>query len=142
MKMPKFPIQRTMEEWQKKLTPGQFNVMRLSGTERAGTSQYNNFWKDGIYNCAGCDNPIYKSDTKFKSHCGWPSFYDAMPGSIVTKTDSSFGMTRTEMMCSKCGSHLGHIFEGEGYNVPTNARHCVNGIALNFKDSKDIPEIN
>ncbi len=139
---PKFPIQKSAEEWQKVLTPAQYNVLRLKGTERPGTSQFNDFWKNGTYDCAGCGNPIYRSETKFKAHCGWPAFYDAIPGSLVTHTDTSFGMQRIEMMCSKCGSHLGHIFKGEGYNTPTDARHCVNGVALNFKERKDIPDLS
>lgn len=145
MKMPKFPVQLSAEEWLKKLTGPQFDVLRLKGTERPGTSEYLDFWKKGEYACAGCGNPIYKSETKFNSHCGWPSFYDAIPGSIISKTDTTLGMQRTEILCSNCGGHLGHIFKGEGYDVPTDARHCINGVALKYKESsgkgKDIPEL-
>lgn len=132
--MSKFSIVKSAAEWQKVLSKDQYNILRLKGTERPGSSEYLNFWNKGVYNCAGCGNAIYKADTKFDSHCGWPSFYDAIPGSIIVTEDKSLGMVRTEMVCSKCGGHLGHIFKGEGYNTPTDARHCVNGAALKFEE--------
>ncbi len=135
-KMSKFPINKSNEEWRAILSPEQFQILRNKGTERPGTGEY---WKtkaNGIYNCAGCQNPIYKSSTKFDAHCGWPAFYEAIPGSLVYKTDETLGMTRTEMMCAKCGGHLGHVFKGEGYDTPTDERHCANSIALKFEPEK------
>lgn len=126
-------VNKSESEWQAILSPEQFRVLRQKGTESPGTGKYDKFNGKGIYNCAACDQPLYQSSTKFDAHCGWPAFYDAIPGSITTTTDKSFGMERTEMNCSACGSHLGHIFKGEGYDTPTDARHCVNSISLNFK---------
>ncbi|OWB66385.1 hypothetical protein B5S30_g1726 [[Candida] boidinii] len=133
-----FKVQKTDEEWRAILSPEQFAILRKKSTERPNTGEYNKFNKEGIYNCAGCNQPIYKSSTKFDAHCGWPAFYEAIEGSIVTVTDTSMGMTRTEMMCSNCGGHLGHIFTGEGFNTPTDARHCVNSISLKFKPKENL----
>lgn len=133
-----FKVQKTDEEWRAILSPEQFAILRNKSTERPNTGEYNKFNKEGIYNCAGCNQPIYKSSTKFDAHCGWPAFYEAIEGSIVTVTDKSLGMTRTEMMCSNCGGHLGHIFTGEGYNTPTDARHCVNSISLKFQSKENL----
>jgi len=135
-KMSKFPITKSNEEWRAVLSPEQFQILRNKGTERPGTGEYLNTKQNGIYNCAGCENPIYKASTKFDAHCGWPAFYEALPGALVYKTDESLGMTRTEMMCAKCGGHMGHIFKGEGYDTPTDERHCVNSISLKFAPEK------
>ncbi|ODV84197.1 hypothetical protein CANARDRAFT_201588 [[Candida] arabinofermentans NRRL YB-2248] len=131
-----FPVQKNEAEWRAVLNPQQFAVLRQKATERPGTGEYNHFDKSGVYNCAGCDSPIYKSTTKFDSGCGWPAFYEAIPGSIITIDDHSHGMTRTEMVCKACGGHLGHIFRGEGYKTPTDERHCVNSISLKFVPEK------
>lgn len=123
---------KSEQEWQAKLTPAQFRVLRQNGTEPPGTGEYINTPQDKslIYKCVGCDSPLYKASTQFNAHCGWPAFYEAIPGSITTKTDSTLGMVREEMRCANCDGHLGHIFRGEGYNTPTDARHCVNSICL------------
>jgi peptide-methionine (R)-S-oxide reductase len=123
----------TEEEWKVKLSPAAFKVLRLKGTERPGTGEYDKFYEKGIYNCGGCGTPLYTSEMKFNSGCGWPAFFDAIPGALTTHTDTSFGMERIEIMCKACGGHLGHIFKGEGFDTPTNERHCVNSISIKFQ---------
>lgn len=91
----------------------------------------------GVYTCAGCQTPLYKSATKFDSHCGWPAFFDAIPGAVTRVDDNTHGMKRTEIICTACGGHLGHVFKGEGLPTPTDERHCVNSISLNFDKEKD-----
>ncbi|RXK42016.1 methionine-R-sulfoxide reductase [Tremella mesenterica] len=127
-------VQKTDQEWQAVLSPEQFRVLRMKGTEAPGTSKLEKFAGDGVYSCAACNAPLYKSTTKFNSGCGWPAFFDAIPGAIIRNEDRSMFMTRTEIVCSNCGGHLGHVFKGEGFNTPTDERHCVNGISLNFKE--------
>ncbi|EED80922.1 methionine-R-sulfoxide reductase-like protein [Postia placenta Mad-698-R] len=121
-------------EWKAILSPEQFRILRQKGTEPAGSGKYENFKGEGIFACAGCGTPLYKSTTKFDSGCGWPAFFDAIPGAVNRHEDRSFGMTRTEITCTACGGHLGHVFKGEGYKTPTDERHCVNSISLNFVD--------
>eukprot|EP01099_Mayorella_cantabrigiensis_P001582 TRINITY_DN1712_c0_g1_i1.p1 TRINITY_DN1712_c0_g1~~TRINITY_DN1712_c0_g1_i1.p1 ORF type:complete len:153 (+),score=23.80 TRINITY_DN1712_c0_g1_i1:69-461(+) len=125
--------QLSEEEWRVKLTPEQFRVLRLKGTERPGTGEYDKHYEEGVYHCAGCDAPLYKSSTKFNSGCGWPAFFDAIPGALTRHRDDSIGRTRTEIVCAKCGGHLGHVFKGEGYKNPTDERHCVNSVSLRFQ---------
>eukprot|EP00026_Physarum_polycephalum_P016773 Phypoly_transcript_17772.p1 GENE.Phypoly_transcript_17772~~Phypoly_transcript_17772.p1 ORF type:complete len:129 (-),score=10.96 Phypoly_transcript_17772:288-674(-) len=104
-------VNLTAEEWRVKLTPEQFRVLREKGTERAGTGEYNKHKEQGVYTCAGCNTPLYKSETKFDSGCGWPAFYQAIPGALKIEEDRSHGMLRTEIMCAACGGHLGHVFK-------------------------------
>lgn len=122
-------------EWRAILTPAQFAVLREKATERPHTGEYNEFDKNGVFNCAGCGQELYRSTTKFNAGCGWPAFYEGLPGAIKTETDTSFGISRTEIMCSSCGGHLGHVFKGEGFKTPTDERHCVNSISLKFKEA-------
>jgi len=124
--------QLSEEEWKIKLSPQQFKVLREKGTERPFTGEFDDHFEKGIYNCGGCGNPLYTSESKFHSGCGWPAFFESIPGALKTETDNSFGMERNEIMCAKCGGHLGHVFKGEGYKNPTNERHCVNSISLKF----------
>ena len=113
----------------------QFRILREKGTERAGTGEYDSHHPSkGVYNCAGCDAPLYTADHKFKSGCGWPAYFDSIPGAVTRHVDSTFGMKRTEIVCSNCGGHLGHVFEGEGYKTPTDERHCVNSVSLRFTE--------
>ncbi|EFA75609.1 Peptide methionine sulfoxide reductase msrB [Heterostelium album PN500] len=118
------------DEWKVKLSPEQFHVLRQKGTERAGTGQYNKHSEEGVYNCAGCETPLYTSKSKFNSGCGWPAFFEAIPGALTIFEDRSHGMVRTEICCKNCGGHLGHVFKGEGYSTPTDERHCVNSIKV------------
>ncbi|OMO92113.1 Peptide methionine sulfoxide reductase MrsB [Corchorus olitorius] len=122
--------QKSEEEWRAILSPQQFRILRQKGTEYPGTGEYDMFFEDGVYNCAGCGTPLYKSTTKFHSGCGWPAFYEGLPGAINRNPDPD-GM-RIEITCAACGGHLGHVFKGEGFRTPTDERHCVNSISLKF----------
>lgn len=129
-------VQKSEQEWRAILSPEQFRVLREKGTERAGTGEYEKHAAPGIYSCAGCGTPLYKSVTKFDSGCGWPAFFDAIPGAIRRHEDQSFGTIRTEIVCAACGGHLGHVFKGEGFKTPTDERHCVNSISLKFHNEQ------
>ncbi len=118
---------------QKKLTPEQFNVCFLKGTEPPFSGKYTNNFEEGMYYCVVCDKPLFESGTKFHSDSGWPSFSDVIKnGNIKTKVDESHGMIRTEVICDNCGSHLGHVFP-DGPKESTGLRYCINSLALNFK---------
>ncbi|XP_052204442.1 peptide methionine sulfoxide reductase B5-like [Diospyros lotus] len=123
-------LRRSEEEWRAILSPQQFRILRQKGTEYPGTGKYDKFFEGGIYSCAGCGTPLYRSTTKFNSGCGWPAFYEGLPGAINRNPDPD-GM-RTEITCAACGGHLGHVFKGEGFRTPTDERHCVNSISLKF----------
>ena len=127
----KFEVTKTEAEWQEQLTAEQFRVLRKHGTERAGTSPLNEEKRKGTFHCAGCDLPLFSSETKFDSGTGWPSFWAPLDDAIGTSTDRSFFMTRTEVHCRRCGGHLGHVFD-DGPK-PTGQRYCMNGVAMTFK---------
>eukprot|EP00128_Syssomonas_multiformis_P012952 Colp12_sorted_trinity150504_noHs@3000 len=126
----------TEDQWRVKLSKEQFRVLRQKGTEPPGSGEYNKHFDKGVYTCVGCDAPLYKSETKFNSGCGWPAFFDAIPGALVTHEDVSHGMHRIEICCKNCGGHLGHVFRGEGFPTPTDERHCVNSVCLKFAPEK------
>ncbi|XP_059446291.1 peptide methionine sulfoxide reductase B5-like [Corylus avellana] len=130
-------VQKSEEEWQVILSPEQFRILRQKGTEYPGTGEYDKLFDEGVYQCAGCGTPLYRSTTKFNSGCGWPAFYDGLPGAINRNMDPD-GM-RTEITCATCGGHLGHVFKGEGFPTPTNERHCVNSISLKFSPANSDP---
>ena len=127
-----FPVALSEEEWRGKLSPAQYRVLREHGTERAGSSPLDKQYGAGIYNCAGCGQPLFSSDTKFNSRTGWPSFWAPLnDDAIGTTRDTSLGMIRTAVHCAGCGGHLGHVFN-DGPPV-TGLRYCMNGVALTFK---------
>ena len=125
-----FRVTKTVDEWKKTLTPEQYYVLREHGTERAGTSPLDKTYAAGSYACAGCELPVFTSDTKFDSGTGWPSFYAPIDQAVGTSTDRNFFMTRTEVHCAQCGGHLGHVFD-DGPK-PTGKRYCMNGVAMKF----------
>ncbi len=125
-----FEIEKSDADWRSTLTPEQYKVLRKHGTERAGSSPLNFEKRKGTFVCAGCDLPLFASDTKFESGTGWPSFFQPLPNAIGTSTDYAFLMRRTEVHCRRCGGHLGHVFE-DGPK-PTGLRYCMNGVAMKF----------
>ena len=129
-------VEKTDAEWKAQLTPEQYRVLRQKGTERPHTGQYDQHFEAGTYKCAGCGTPLFESDTKFDAHCGWPSF-DAPINetAIAEEKDKSFGMIRTEVLCSKCGGHLGHVFD-DGPTA-TGLRYCINSASLGFEPKKE-----
>jgi peptide-methionine (R)-S-oxide reductase len=126
-----FAITKTEAEWQASLDAEQYRVLRKHGTERAGTSPLDKQYSPGTYYCAGCDQKLFTSDTKFNSGTGWPSFYQPIDGAIATTTDKSLFMTRVEVHCSRCGGHLGHVFNDGP--APTGLRYCMNGVSMRFE---------
>ncbi|MGH8284670.1 MAG: peptide-methionine (R)-S-oxide reductase MsrB [Steroidobacteraceae bacterium] len=129
-----YPVTKADEEWQRALSPEAFRVLRKHGTERAGTSPLNAEKRAGTFKCAGCGQPLFESNTKFESGTGWPSFWQPMDGAVGTSDDRGFFMRRTEVHCSRCGGHLGHVFP-DGPE-PTGQRYCMNGVALEFEEKK------
>jgi len=124
----------TEQEWEKKLTPEEFHILREKGTEKPFTGEYDKFDKEGMYNCAGCGTELFSSATKYDSGCGWPAFYEALPDKIEETADNTFGMKRIEITCENCGGHLGHVFN-DGPQ-PSGLRYCVNSISLDFDAEK------
>lgn len=133
----RYEINKTEDEWKNILTPEEFNVIRQKGTEYPGTGEYNLFFEDGYYKCKACGNLLFASDTKFQSHCGWPSFYDIINNNAIKEIkDTSHNMIRTEVVCAKCGGHLGHVFD-DGPN-PTGLRYCINSVSIQFQRSDSL----
>ena len=130
-----FPIQKTDEEWRRILTPEQYAVLREHDTERPGSCALLQEKRPGAFTCAGCGQPLFVADRKFESGTGWPSFFAPLPGALEETKDSSYGMVRTEVHCSQCGGHLGHVFPDGP--PPTGLRYCINGVALRFSPTEE-----
>ncbi len=129
-----YAVQKSEAEWRETLSPAEYQVLRQAGTERPYVGEYTDSHTVGVYACRACGAELFESDTKFESHCGWPSFYTPLAGgSVELIEDRSMGMTRVEVRCATCGSHLGHVFEGEGFDTPTDQRYCINSISLTLR---------
>jgi peptide-methionine (R)-S-oxide reductase len=124
-------VTKSEQEWRESLTPEEYAVLRQAGTERPWTGEYTETKTAGVYECRACGAELFRSNTKFDSHCGWPSFFSPLAGdAVILRKDTTMGMTRIEVLCTNCHSHLGHVFEGEGYPTPTDQRYCINSISL------------
>jgi peptide-methionine (R)-S-oxide reductase len=127
-------VTRSEQEWRSRLSPDEYRVLRQAGTEAPFTGEYTDTKTEGVYRCRACGAELFRSDAKFESHCGWPSFYQPSESDAVTLIeDRSAGMVRVEVRCARCDSHLGHVFEGEGYAVPTDQRWCINSVSLTLE---------
>ena len=127
----KYVVEKSDEEWRAQLSPAEYQVLRRAGTEPAFVGEYTDTKTIGVYRCRACQAELFRSETKFDSHCGWPSFFAPLAEERVEYIeDVSMGMKRVEVRCANCGSHLGHVFEGEGYGTPTDLRYCINSISL------------
>ena len=126
-----YAVSKTDAQWREELTPAEYQVLRQAGTERPFVGEYTDTESEGVYSCRACGHELFRSDTKFHSHCGWPSFYAPLAEDRVEYIeDRSMGAKRVEVRCARCGSHLGHVFEGEGYGTPTDQRYCINSISM------------
>ena len=130
-------VERAEAEWRAQLTPKEYHVLREAGTEPAWTGEYVDTKTRGVYRCRACGAELFRSDTKFESHCGWPSLWAPDGAAVTLHEDRAYGMVRTEVRCATCGSHLGHVFEGEGYETPTDQRYCINSISLTLEPAED-----
>jgi peptide-methionine (R)-S-oxide reductase len=129
-----YAVTKSDAEWKAQLSPAEFQVLRKAGTERPYTGEYTDTKTVGVYKCRACDAELFRSENKFDSHCGWPSFFAPLAEDRVQYIeDSTLGMKRVEVRCANCGSHLGHVFEGEGYETPTDLRYCINSISLTLQ---------
>ncbi len=129
-------VAKSDPEWRAQLTPAEYAVLRKAGTERPYTGEYTDNHRTGSYSCRACGAELFRSDQKFDSHCGWPSFFSPLAGdAIIERADEALGMRRVEVLCANCHSHLGHVFEGEGYGTPTDLRYCINSISMSFTEA-------
>jgi peptide-methionine (R)-S-oxide reductase len=129
-----YPVDLSDQDWRTKLSPEEYSVLRQGGTERPFTGEYTDTHTEGVYSCRACGAELFRSSEKFDSHCGWPSFFAPLAEDRVEYLeDRSGGMQRTEVRCAACGSHLGHVFAGEGYDTPTDQRYCINSISVRLE---------
>ena len=132
-----YPVEKTSAQWREQLTAQEYAVLREAGTERPFTGEYTDTTAPGVYRCRACAFELFRSQEKFESHCGWPSFFAPMAeGRVEYLEDTSLGRTRTEVRCANCGSHLGHVYAGEGYPTPTDQRYCINSICLTLEPTE------
>ena len=132
-----YAVEKSDAEWREQLSREEYAVLRKAGTERPFTGEYTDTKTEGVYRCRACSTELFRSDTKFYSNCGWPSFFAPLAEDRVEYIeDRSFGSVRTEVRCAHCGSHLGHVFEGEGYGTPTDQRYCINSISLTLEPAE------
>ena len=128
-----YEVEKDDAQWRAELSPEQYAVLRQAATERAGTGELLDEKRDGLYTCGGCGNELFTAGTKFDSGCGWPSFYQSIrPEAVELREDNTHGMQRTEVLCARCGSHLGHVFP-DGFGTPTGDRYCMTSLALGFR---------
>ncbi|GAA1217079.1 peptide-methionine (R)-S-oxide reductase MsrB [Kitasatospora nipponensis] len=133
-----YEIEKTEAQWREQLTPQEYHVLREAGTERPFVGEYTDTKTVGVYSCRACGSELFSSETKFDSHCGWPSYYAPLAEDRVEYiVDTSMGMRRVEVRCATCGGHLGHVFEGEGYDNPTDQRYCINSISLTLRPAEN-----
>ncbi|WP_441249825.1 peptide-methionine (R)-S-oxide reductase MsrB [Kitasatospora sp. McL0602] len=133
-----YEIEKTDAEWRAELSPEEYHVLREAGTERPFVGEYTDTKTVGVYSCRACGSELFSSETKFESHCGWPSYYAPLAEDRVQYIeDTSAGMRRVEVRCGRCGGHLGHVFEGEGYGTPTDQRYCINSISLKLRPAAE-----
>lgn len=125
-------VNKSEQAWREQLTPEQYVVLREQVTEAPFSGEYDSTFEPGTYSCAACGSELFDSKTKFDAQCGWPSFYDAMPGKVVFHDDKTMRTKRVEVTCATCGGHLGHVFEGEKFGTPTDMRYCINSLSLQF----------
>ncbi|MDK6260312.1 MULTISPECIES: peptide-methionine (R)-S-oxide reductase MsrB [Corynebacterium] len=124
-------------EWRERLNDEEYRVLRQAGTEAPFVGEYTDTTTEGVYSCRACGAELFRSEHKFASHCGWPAFFSPLAGDrVVERTDDSLGMRRTEVLCASCGSHLGHVFAGEGYDTPTDLRYCINSVCLTLEPAE------
>ncbi len=129
-----YQVSKTEQEWREQLTPAEYTVLREAGTERPGIGEYTDTTTEGVYSCRACGTELFRSETKFDSHCGWPSFFAPLAEDRVEYLeDTSTGTLRTEVRCATCGSHMGHVFSGEGHGTPTDQRYCINSISMRLE---------
>ena len=138
--LPTPTVSKSEEQWRAELSPEEYEVLRRAGTERPFTGEYTDNHRVGVYRCRACGAELFRSTEKFDSHCGWPSFFSPLAGDrVIEREDRSLGMRRVEVLCANCHSHLGHVFEGEGYGTPTDQRYCINSISMSFEEAADRP---
>lgn len=133
-----YAVNKTDAQWREELSPEEYSVLRAAGTERPFTGEYTDTATEGVYACRACGTELFTSETKFESHCGWPSFYTPLAEDRVEyiKDESLPGRPRVEVRCANCGSHMGHVFEGEGYETPTDQRYCINSISMTLQPAQ------